>query len=97
MTKATMIKLERDAKMEAAITRCKKFHPKVRRIDANTVAVSGRCGQYTVKLAEPKAGLKLAECDCAAGRDGKLCYHIPAAMSAPVAAPAPKPTRAPIL
>ena len=87
---ATMIKIERNAKMEAAINRCKSVHPKVRRIDNNTVAVAGRNADYTVRFATPRAGLLLAQCNCEAGRKGQLCYHIPAAFSAPLAAPTRK-------
>ena len=84
---ATMIKIERNAKMEAAINRCKSVHPKVRRIDNNTVAVAGRNADYTVRFATPRAGLLLAQCNCEAGRKGQLCYHVPAALSAPASAP----------
>lgn len=83
--KATMHKLERNTKMDAAIARCKQAHPKVRRIDARTVRVLGRkATAYTVVFTEPKAGLKLAACDCQAGLAGMLCYHIAAACAAPV-------------
>lgn len=80
----TMIKVERNAKMEAAITRCKQAHPKVKRLDARRVVVGGRGGQYVVTFAEPKPGLKLAACNCKAGEAGQLCYHIPAGLAAPV-------------
>jgi hypothetical protein len=85
---ATMIKIEANAKMTAAIDRCKKAHPKVRRVDANTVKVNDK---YTVRFLTPREGLMLAECDCEAGRNGMLCYHIAAAFVAPVAAPAVAP------
>jgi len=85
---ATMIKIENNDKMTAAIERCKQARPKVRRIDANTVSVVSARGSYTVKFSAPKPGLLLAECDCKAGKDGMLCYHVPGAMAAPVAAPA---------
>jgi hypothetical protein len=87
----TMLRVEQNAQMTAAITRCKKVHPKVRRTSASTVTVSGRHGSYTVTLTEPKPGLHLASCDCAAGKAGRLCYHVPAAMAAPVAPLAPMP------
>ena len=82
---ATMIKIEASEKMSAAIARCRKNHPKVRRVDASTVKVFGNGGAYTVRFAEPKAGLRLALCDCKAGVAGSLCYHVPAALAAPVA------------
>ncbi|MFN0120672.1 MAG: hypothetical protein ACKV2V_09235 [Blastocatellia bacterium] len=64
---ANMIRIEDDAKMTAAIARCRKAHPKVRRIDASHVLVSGSKGAAcTVTLAEPKAGLKLAARACTA-------------------------------
>lgn len=94
---ATMIKLERSAKMEAAIVRCRQVRPRVRRVDAQTVNVTSANGSYTVRTIEPRAGLKLAECNCQAGKKGLICYHLVAAMSAPVpaAAPAPSPRPAP--
>ena len=71
----SMIKIERNEKMEKATARCRNVHPKVRRVDAQTVTVYGSKGDaYTVRFAEPKAGLKLAACDCPAGRESKLCY-----------------------
>jgi hypothetical protein len=91
---ATMIKIERNAKMEAAIARCKSVRPKVRRVSADTVEVSGRGGHYTVKLLTPREGLRLANCDCTAGQRGQLCYHIPAALSAPTAPLCPAPSAA---
>ncbi len=81
---ATMIKIERDAKMEKAIARCKANHPKVRRVDASAVKVYGKGSSYIVRFSEPKPGLKLASCPCKAGAKGQLCYHIPAALAAPV-------------
>ena len=97
-----MIRIERTAKMENAIERCKANHPKVRRVDSNTVTVYGSRGDaYTVRFAEPKAGLKLAACDCPAGRESKVCYHIPAALVAPVvktgAVAQPADERAPLI
>lgn len=81
-----MIRIENSAKMEAAIDRCKKNHPKVRRVDAKTVTVYGSNGNaYTVRFSEPRAGLKLACCDCKAGQAGQLCYHIAGALAAPAA------------
>jgi hypothetical protein len=77
---ATMIKIERNEKMEAAIIRCKKAHPKVRRIDADTVLVTSANGTYTVKFVTPREGLRLAECDC---KSRTLCYHIVAGLCAP--------------
>jgi hypothetical protein len=77
---ATMIKIEASPKMEAAIARCKKNHPKVRRISADTVQVVSSNDTYTVKFATPREGLHLAECNCKART---LCYHIVAALSAP--------------
>lgn len=80
-----MIRIERSAKMEAAVERCKLNHPKIRRVDAQTVTVYGSKGDaYTVRFAEPKPGLKLAACDCPAGQESKVCYHIPAALAAPI-------------
>jgi len=88
---ATMIRIEDSAKMKAAVERCKLNHPKVRRRDAQTVTVYGSRGTaYTVRFIEPRSGLKLAACNCPAGLESKLCYHIPAAIVAPVAAVAPQ-------
>jgi hypothetical protein len=86
---ATMIKIERNAQMAAAIERCKRAHPRVRRIDTNTVTVSTTNGEFTVRIAQPREDLVLAECSCQAGRRAQLCYHVPAAFGAP-AAPAHK-------
>ena len=93
-----MIRIENSAKMEAAVERCKKNHPKVRRVDAKTVTVYSSNGNaYTVRFTEPRAGLKLACCDCKAGQAGQLCYHIAGALAAPAApvalAIAPKPVK----
>jgi len=79
-----MIRIENNAKFQAAAARCKAIHPRVRRVNANTVAVSGSKGaQYTVTFAEPKPGLKLAACNCKAGQNEMVCYHIAAALCAP--------------
>jgi hypothetical protein len=87
---ATMIKIERSAKMEQAIARCRKAHPKVRRIDSTTVTVTSSSGSYTVKILQPREGLVLAQCNCQAGIRGTLCYHVPGALVAPLSSsPAP--------
>jgi len=80
---ATMIKVELNAKLAAAIERCKKVHPKVRRIDSNTAQVTGSHGAHTVRIIQPREGLTLAECDCQAGRKTQLCYHVAAALALP--------------
>jgi hypothetical protein len=86
----TMIKIERSAKMDAAIQRCKRAHPKVKRVDANTVTVTSNSGTYTVKILTPRQGLTLASCTCQAGLRTQLCYHIPGALAAPgSSSPAP--------
>jgi hypothetical protein len=55
-------------------------------VDAQTVTVYGSKGDaYTVRFAEPKPGLKLAACNCPAGVESKVCYHLAAALAAPVA------------
>jgi hypothetical protein len=87
---ATMIRIERSAKMEAAIARCKKAHPKVKRVDANTVTVTSNSGTYTVKILTPREGLTLASCTCQARLRAQLCYHVPGALVAPgSSSPAP--------
>ena len=79
-----MIRIENNAKFQAAAARCKAIHPRVRRVNTNTVAVSGSKGaQYTVTFAEPKPGLKLAACNCKAGQNEMVCYHLVAATCAP--------------
>jgi hypothetical protein len=80
---ATMIKIERSKKMADAIDRCKRVHPKVKRIDENTVLVAGRNGRYTVRIIRPRPDLVLAECNCAAGQRAQLCFHIAGALAAP--------------
>jgi hypothetical protein len=101
---ATMIKIERNEKLESAIIRCKAIHPKVRKVAADTFEVTGKNGAHTVRIITPKANLILAECDCRGfgGRKATVCYHCCAALSfisigtyaketAPVAVPAPTP------
>ncbi|MDQ3012864.1 MAG: hypothetical protein M3X11_19420 [Acidobacteriota bacterium] len=83
--------------MEAAIARCRKVHPKVKRLDAGTVLVWGRSGIYTVRFAEPRTGLKLACCNCVAGEKSILCFHVVGALAAPVlASPVTMPKPAPV-
>jgi len=79
----SMLKVERNPKMQMAIQRCKSVHPRARRINRNTVQVKGRTGVYTVTLAAPKPGLLLASCNCKAGEAGQLCFHIPASLAVP--------------
>jgi len=72
-----MIKLESN-KMQKAIERAKAVRPRVTVISADerTYSVSGSKGNaYTVKFVVVN-GLKLAECNCAAGQQEMMCYHI---------------------
>ncbi len=81
-----MLKLD-SAKMAKAIQRAKTLHPRVRVISADdrVYSVTGSKGDaYTVKFVVVN-GLKLAECDCKAGKAGQMCYHIPAAASLNIA------------
>jgi hypothetical protein len=80
---ATMIKVERNAKMEAAIERCKKAHPRIRRASADTTTVITSSSSHTVRILQPREGLVLAQCSCQAGLRSILCLHIPAALAAP--------------
>jgi hypothetical protein len=92
MENIKMIKVERTERMERAIARCKANHPKVRRVDSQTVTVYGSIGDAcTVRFAEPRAGLTLAACNCPAGLESKVCYHLAAAPAAPVAPMAAQP------
>src|SRR5262249_47000584 len=94
-----MIKLQTN-KMQRAIERAKAVRPRVTVISADerTYSVSGSRGnQYTVRFVVVGAK-KLAECDCAAGRQEMMCFHIAAAASVNIAvqsmrraAPAPSP------
>lgn len=85
-----MLKIENNAKMTAAVARCKAHHPRVRRVASDRVAVTGSKGAaYVVTFATPREGLRLASCDCAAGQSGQLCYHVAAALACPVQASAP--------
>src|SRR5262245_20983540 len=83
----TMINLK-DTKIQKsvknAIAKCKKVHPRVRRINSTEVAVSNsdKTKNYIVKIETPKAGMVLAECTCEART---ACYHMVAALSAPSA------------
>ena len=75
-----MLNLE-PKKMQKAIERAKAIHPKVKPISVTdrTYAVTGSKGDtYTVKFVVVN-GLRLAECNCAAGRKGMMCYHVSAA------------------
>lgn len=81
-----MIELEAKS-MTSAIARAKTVRPKVRVINADnrTYVVYGSRGDaYIVRFAVEN-GHKLGECDCPAGRRGKLCYHIPCAASLNIA------------
>src|SRR5262249_37367372 len=72
-----MIKLESN-KMQRAIDRAKAARPRVRVISADerTYSVTGSKGNtYTVKFVVVN-GLKLAECNCAAGQASMMCYHV---------------------
>ena len=81
---ATMHKLNGNPKLDAAIARCRKAHPKAVRLSSTQVRVSGRTGnRYTVTLAAPKPGLLLAACDCPAGQAGQVCYHLAASAIVP--------------
>src|SRR5215470_13913454 len=75
-----MIKLETN-KMQKAIERARAIRPRVRVINADEriYSVTGSHGNaYTVKFVIAN-GLKLAECDCAAGRQEMMCFHVAAA------------------
>jgi len=81
-----MIKLQA-GKMTKAIARAKAIRPRVRVISASerVYSVTGSKGDtYTVRFAVVN-GHKLGECDCAAGRRGRMCFHIPAAASLNIA------------
>ena len=84
MTTATMLRIERTPQLEAAIIRCKKIHPRVNRINATTIRVTGRNGAHVVTILTPKPGMLLASCDCKATT---ICYCIAAALAYPVPAP----------
>lgn len=76
-----MIRLERD-RMQNAINRAKVIRPKVRMIGERTYAVTGSTGSnYTVRFAVVN-GMKLAECNCRAGSEGQVCFHVAAAAGA---------------
>ena len=80
---ASMINIKPTAAMDRAIARCKHHHPRVRIVNLaeHTFQVSGTGGDwYTVRLAFPNH-LRLAACDCAAGRKRQLCYHAIAALT----------------
>jgi len=103
-----MIKLE-SSKMTKAIERAKAIRPRVTVISAaeRIYGVTGSKGDtYTVRFSVAR-GLKLAECDCKAGKANQVCYQVAAAAGvnmgiqgmrraaslAPAAAPAPVPAR----
>ncbi len=83
-----MHKVEHNERMSAAIARCKANHPKVNRLAVNRVQVeNGKGKSYVVTFAQPCADLLLAECNCAAGLAGQVCYHIAAALACPTVMP----------
>ncbi len=74
-----MIKLEA-SKMTKAIEKAKAIHPRVSRIGERTYKVTSSDGKgsYVVRFVVSN-GLKLAECDCKAGKVGTICFHVAAA------------------
>jgi hypothetical protein len=81
-----VIKLERGTKMNKAIERAKAVRPFVKWLGERTYTVTSSDGQrvYTVRF-EVANGHKLAECNCKAGAEGMLCYHIAAAAAVNIA------------
>lgn len=77
-----MIEVEPGAKTQAAISRCKAIRPKVKALNlaANVFQVSGRRGNHYMVELTFRDGLKLASCNCPAGAEGMLCYHVIAAI-----------------
>jgi hypothetical protein len=74
-----MIKLEA-SKMTKAIEKAKAIHPRVSCIGERTYKVTSSDGKgsYTVRFVVSN-GLKLAECDCKAGKVSQVCFHVAAA------------------
>ena len=81
-----MIKLERGDKMNRAIARAKAVHPRVKWLGNRTYLVTSSDGRsvYTVRFVVAN-GHKLAECNCKAGQQEQLCYHVAAAASVNIA------------
>ena len=80
-----MIKLEQQ-KMTNAIKRAKQVRPFVKWLGERRFSVtsSDKLTRYTVSFVVVN-GHKLAECDCRAGRDGMLCFHVAAAAAVNIA------------
>jgi hypothetical protein len=80
-----MIKLE-IKKMTNAIKRARQVRPFVKWLGERRYSVTGsdRQTKYTVNFAVAN-GMKLAECNCRAGRDGMMCFHVAAAAAVNVA------------
>jgi len=78
---ATMISLEKHPKMEAAIARARSFRPRVTVISASAriYSVTGSKGDHYVVRVVVVGAKKLANCNCAAGQVGQLCYHVASA------------------
>lgn len=78
---ALLIPVERNAAMSRAIERAKQHHPKVSivSVENRTYCVQGsKGGTYTVSF-HLMNGHKLAQCNCEAGKQARLCYHVAAA------------------
>lgn len=79
-----MIKLEL-SKMLNAIRRAKQVRPRVKWLGGRNYEVSGSQGNsYTVRFAVAN-GMKLAECNCAAGQASQMCFHVAASASVNIA------------
>jgi len=76
-----MIKIETNSKaMKRAAERAMQKPLKVRMITFRTYSVlNGEGKRYTVHFRKSN-GAKWAECSCAAGMNGQLCYHIAGAL-----------------
>jgi hypothetical protein len=71
-----MINLQRTS-LQNAIAKAKTIRPRVRRTGERTYTVSGSKGNaYTVRFLVNAQGVKLGECNCAAGLRGFACYHL---------------------
>ena len=76
-----MITLSSRAQVVKAIERAKAHHPRVTIKRFGEYQVTGSAGNlYTVRC-ERRGGVRVVDCECAAGQYGTPCFHAMAAAS----------------
>ena len=74
-------KVEIQKQMKNAIAKCRNLEikPRVKMIEPNKYEVLGNQNRYTVKMRIGAQGAKIIDCNCRAGEEGMVCYHVAAA------------------